>query len=163
MTPVTNQPGELQRNVMLETEQKQVEEIQGKPFPCPVCGMALPVEITYRKKPYCTCKLCGIQIFFRGKEGIKRLEKLLENKNPINEDFPEVNQAIILYNRLEKLKQKQNELKEKQELNFIEDQDLENTIAAIDGEIIQMQEKLEKTKWEAEKKNEKSSFICPCF
>ena len=139
-----------ERNVMLETDQKQVEQFRGKPFPCPVCGMDLPVEITYRKKPYCTCKLCGIQIFFRGKEGIKRLEKLLENGKQIYEDFLGANQAITLYNRLEKLKQKQNELKEKQGI-IIKDQDLENTIAAINGEIIQLQAELEKTKREAEK------------
>ncbi len=84
--------GKDQHNVTLEKR----ENLQGKPFPCPLCGMILPVEISQKEKPYCVCNLCGIQIFFRGKAGIRRLQKLLESEKPIGEEIPAASTAVSL-------------------------------------------------------------------
>ena len=42
-------------------------------FPCPVCGRLHSLGITKNKKPYLTCNDCLVQVFIRGKEGIKKL------------------------------------------------------------------------------------------
>ena len=46
----------------------------------------LPVKYTKGKnKPYITCNDCGVQLFIRGIEGIKRFEKLVgKNKKDLN-------------------------------------------------------------------------------
>lgn len=46
-------------------------------FPCPICRQLIPVKYTKNRKPYCTCNECGVQLFIRGKPGIKLFEKLL--------------------------------------------------------------------------------------
>ena len=140
-----------EHNVMLESGDSRTDDLKGKPFPCPVCNMALAVAISQKGKPYCICNSCGIQLFFRGKAGIKRLKKLLETEKPIPEDFPGVTLAVSLYNRLEKLRQQRNEMEQKQGIIF-RDQDLDNAIVVMDREIKRVQADLEKTKKEAEKK-----------
>ena len=50
-------------------------------FPCPVCGKVLPVEMSKRNKPYCTCNDCGVQLFVRGKKGIEKFKKLIGELN----------------------------------------------------------------------------------
>jgi hypothetical protein len=51
----------------------------GKQFPCPVCGAAMLVRLTFKQKPYCHCSSCVLQIFFRGKLAIHRLETIIES------------------------------------------------------------------------------------
>jgi hypothetical protein len=68
-----------QRNVTLEIS----AELAGKPFPCPVCRMPLPIELSQKQKPYCTCNACGVQVFIRGKTGIRRLQELLRVEKPL--------------------------------------------------------------------------------
>jgi hypothetical protein len=41
-------------------------------FPCPVCSGLRPVRQTKTAKPYLRCDPCGVQLFVRGDEGIKR-------------------------------------------------------------------------------------------
>ena len=50
-------------------------------FPCPVCFEPLEVRYSTKSKPYCTCNDCGVQLFIRGKEGIKRFKNLILNYN----------------------------------------------------------------------------------
>ena len=46
-------------------------------FPCPVCFEMLEVKYTFKSKPYLTCNDCGVQLFVRGKEGIKKFNPKL--------------------------------------------------------------------------------------
>ena len=46
-------------------------------FPCPLCGKALDVRQTKKKKPYVICDPCGVQMFVRGKAGLRSFEQLL--------------------------------------------------------------------------------------
>ena len=39
-------------------------------FPCPVCGEALEVRQSKKRKPYVVCDPCGVQMFVRGAGGI---------------------------------------------------------------------------------------------
>jgi DNA-directed RNA polymerase subunit RPC12/RpoP len=48
-------------------------------LPCFLCHKQLDLRITKKQKPYFICEDCGTQIFVRGKRGIKRLHKLLDN------------------------------------------------------------------------------------
>lgn len=50
-------------------------------FPCPVCFEMLEVKYTFKSKPYLTCNDCGVQLFVRGKEGIKKLKNSIPNYN----------------------------------------------------------------------------------
>ena len=135
---------------MLEN-QTEPNNLEGKPFPCPVCGMILPLEITQKQKPYCTCNLCGIQLFFRGKAGIKRLHALLQNEKPIEEYFPETNIAVTLYNRLLELNKKHEKLEEKQGIVF-RDEYLDNAVSVLNADIGKLDIQLETGRKEAEKK-----------
>ena len=51
-------------------------EVQGY-LPCPTCKELRTVGLTKRQKPYFTCNDCGVQVFFRGKEGIRRMREML--------------------------------------------------------------------------------------
>jgi hypothetical protein len=46
-------------------------------FPCCVCGEAREVGTTKKNKPYLICDPCGVQVFVRGKTGIRRFEQLV--------------------------------------------------------------------------------------
>ena len=139
-----------QHHVTLEIQDNQAEELRGKPFACPLCGMVLPVKIARTQKPYCVCLLCGIQIFFRGKAGIKRLRDLLRMEKPVAEEIPGSTVAVNLYNQLEKLKRQRDELEQQQGIIF-KDHDLANAVIAIEAEIKKVQSSLEKVKRKAEK------------
>ena len=82
---------------MLKTENKPRIDVDGKPFPCPLCGGALPVRMSLKQKPCCLCNDCGIQLFFRGKAGIKRLHNLLQSAEPVPEDFSKGTVVVTLY------------------------------------------------------------------
>jgi hypothetical protein len=132
-------------------EIKQTSEIQGKPFPCPVCGSPLPIEISQKQKPYCICNDCGIQLFFRGKAGIRRLHALLREKRPLGPDTKALNLPVPLYNRLAQLKQQREQLKNQQGL-FFRDRDLDNALVVLEAELQQVQAELERARNRAEKK-----------
>ena len=48
-----------------------------KRFPCSICGAPLDVRYTKKGKPYVICDSCGVQMFVRNGEGIRRFEILL--------------------------------------------------------------------------------------
>jgi hypothetical protein len=115
----------------------------GKSFPCPICAVSLPIRITRKQKPYCQCLDCGIQIFFRGKVGIARLEAILEDEKLVSGVWSGTNNPELLFNRIQHLKQRKSELERKQRL-FFPDPDLENAICAVKKEIQRVQGELDK-------------------
>ncbi|HJZ11511.1 MAG TPA: hypothetical protein VJ521_05145 [Acidobacteriota bacterium] len=144
-------PNNVQRNVTLRTDATPAEHLQGKPFPCPVCMMPLPIELSQKQKPYCTCNHCGLQLFIRGKTGIRRLQELLQAEEALAPETTINTHAVTLYNRLAELKQQREELESRQGV-FFRDRDLDNAIAALDGEIKRVQLELARVRKEAEKK-----------
>ena len=50
-------------------------------FPCPICAEPRELRATKNGKPYITCDSCAVQLFIRGKVGIKRLRELLETND----------------------------------------------------------------------------------
>jgi hypothetical protein len=131
-------------NVPLEKPESKPDQMAGRSFPCPVCAVNLPVRIARTQKPYCVCMDCGIQIFFRGKVGIARLLAILEDNMLVAGSWSGANTPELLFNRIQHLKQRKSELKQKQRLMF-PDPDLENTIRAVDNEIARVQGELAKS------------------
>lgn len=130
-------------NVPLGWPETRPNKMAGKCFPCPVCAVNLPIRIACTHKPYCVCMDCGIQIFFRGKVGIARLEKILEDEMLVTGVWSGTNTPELLFNRIQHLKQRKSGLERKQRLMF-PDPDLENAIRAVDNEIECAQGELEK-------------------
>lgn len=115
----------------------------GRTFPCPLCAKELDLRQSRSRKPYCVCDSCGLQIFFRGKEGISRLHRMLEASARIVGRSPAIaTPAIVAFNRLEQLRAQKNDLEQRRPLIF-GDNDLEHTIAAVDLEISRLQAALE--------------------
>ncbi len=143
--------GGIQHNVMLKTENKPRTDFDGKPFPCPLCSVALPVRISQKEKPYCVCNDCGIQLFFRGKVGIKRLQIMLQAVEPIPDEYLGTTAVVALYNLLEKLKKQKDDLEAKQGIIF-RNQTLDDAIATIDEEIKGIESAIRKARKNAERK-----------
>src|SRR5262249_18697467 len=118
-------------------------DFSGKTFPCPVCNMALRIKITCKRKPYCTCLECGIQIFFRGQDGIKRLHVIVRSEQAVAAEFNGPARALFLYNRLQGLKRQKNAFEDKQGL-FSWDGDRAKVIAALEAEIKRLRKELDK-------------------
>jgi hypothetical protein len=116
-------------------------EIFGKEFSCPLCGAGLPILISKRNKPYCTCNACGIQLFVRGKVGISRLRKLASDGILISSSGESASYGIALLNRLEQLKLQRRDLVFKRPLIFA-DSNVENAIELVDAEIKTVQVEL---------------------
>ncbi|MBI4480956.1 MAG: hypothetical protein HY651_13130 [Acidobacteria bacterium] len=135
---------------MLENQGNQARELQGKPFQCPLCGTELPIEITQKQKPYCVCNTCGIQIFFRGKLGIKRLQIMLESLDPVSQDFSGATVVVSFYNRLEQLRRQRNELDAKQGIIF-RNHTLDDAMETLDGEIQRIESVIRKARKNAER------------
>jgi len=53
---------------------------------CPTCHRELESRTSKRQKPYFVCELCGVQIFFRLREGINRLADSL-TRSICGDDF----------------------------------------------------------------------------
>jgi hypothetical protein len=130
-------------NITLEGSDNRQTTMLGKFFPCPVCGTGLGIRIARTQKPYCVCIDCGIQIFFRGKTGISRLNKILENEILIAGNDSNASIATVLFNRIQHLKHQKADLEVNQGL-IIRDPDLKNAIRAVDNEIERVQGELEK-------------------
>ncbi len=92
-------------NVTLETENVKYNRY----FPCPVCKEMIPVKDTKNLKPYFICNDCGMQLFVRGKEGIKKFNSLVSE---LGKDFTtkelinKINYFDLLKNKLEEIKNK---------------------------------------------------------
>lgn len=138
-----------QHNVTLENSETVDEAFLGKPFSCPVCGAAIPLKMSRRQKPYCTCLECGIQIFFRGKSGIERLRQLLASEKAIDSEFSGASRAVGLYNRIQQLKRRKAAYSDRQGLVF-RDADLDRVMVALDTEIERLQSALENANQESE-------------
>jgi predicted RNA-binding Zn-ribbon protein involved in translation (DUF1610 family) len=108
-------------------------------FPCPLCGTQLDLRQSRAKKPYCVCDSCGVQLFFRGKNGITRLRRLLEaHDRLVGGPTPIVTPAIFVFDRLEQLRVQKTELLRRRPLIFTDD-DLEHTIEAVEREMARLQ------------------------
>jgi hypothetical protein len=138
-----NDPQAPNVNITLEDPDDAQNNMLGKFFPCPVCGASLGIRIARTQKPYCVCIDCGIQIFFRGKAGILRLKKIIENELLIAGKDSNASIASVLFNRIQHLKRQKTDLEVKQGL-IIRDPDLKNAIRAVDIEIERVQGELEK-------------------
>jgi hypothetical protein len=130
-------------NVPLGEPESKPHKMAGKSFPCPVCAVSLPIRITRKQKPYCQCLDCGIQIFFRGRVGIARLEAILEDEKLVSGAWSGSNTPELLFNRIQHLKQRKSELERKQRL-FFPDPDLKNALCAVKKEIARVQGELDK-------------------
>ena len=113
----------------------------GKPFPCPVCNMELRLKISCKQKPYCTCLECGIQIFFRGQEGIARLYDIIKSEEAVVLEFSGPARAISLYSRLQHLK-RQKEALEKKHGRIFRNSDVVQVIEALDVEMQRVRDEL---------------------
>jgi len=82
-----------------------------------------------------------LQIFFRGKIAISRLEKIIESGILISGNNSSIDVAITLYNRVRLLKTQKMQLENKRSLLFSDD-DLENAILVIQNEIQRLQNNL---------------------
>ena len=121
-------------NVTLVPLGAGLEDLQGKKFPCPLCGDGLAILASKRGKPYCVCNPCGIQLFFRGKPGISRLLQMVKREILIPGKADGADYGIALFDRLQQLKAQKEELEEKRGLIF-RDSGVENAILIVDAEI----------------------------
>jgi hypothetical protein len=138
-----NDPQGPNVNITLDGHDDAQNNMLGKFFPCPVCGASLGIRIARTQKPYCVCIDCGIQIFFRGKAGISRLKRIIENELLIAGKDSNASIASVLFNRIQHLKRQKTDLEVKQGL-ILRDPDLKNAIRAVDIEIERVQGELEK-------------------
>jgi len=60
-----------------------MKQEEKKTFPCPLCEEPLDVRMTEKKhsKPYVICEECGVQMFVRGKAGIKKFWKQVKDED----------------------------------------------------------------------------------
>jgi hypothetical protein len=129
-------------NVTLGQPSPEAETPPVEWFPCPLCNSPMPVRLTGKKrKPYCQCLSCMLQIFFRGKVAIARLRKLIASGILVSGDNSPSDMALTLYNRIQMLNLQVGQLREKSSLLFSND-DLENVISAFENEIANLQDKL---------------------
>jgi hypothetical protein len=112
--------------------------------------MELRLKISCKGKPYCTCLDCGIQIFFRGQEGIARLYKMIKSEEAVVLEFSAPARALFLYNRLQGLKRQKKHLEDKQGL-FHHDRDRDEVIEALGEEIKRVRTELQEAKKDGEK------------
>jgi DNA-directed RNA polymerase subunit RPC12/RpoP len=131
-----------QSNVTLEAETAR-NPFEGMRFPCCLCSAALDVRISIRNKPYCICHECGVQIFFRGKSGIAKLNELIGTLKYANPQRTLPIRAVILFSDIENLRRQKGELEAKQGL-ISADPDLTIAIHAVDNQIKRVQRELRK-------------------
>lgn len=129
-------------DVTLDGPTSAAEKLLGKDFPCPLCAGSMPIRLTRKRKPYCQCLSCMLQLFFRGKIAIHRLEELVQSGILIAGNNSSSDSPIHLYNRLQLLKTQKIQLENKRSLLFPDD-DLENAISAMEKQIAAIQKNLE--------------------
>jgi len=66
-----------------------------KIIPCFLCSQELAQRKDKHSKPYFVCDPCGVQIFIRGRQGIKNLDQLLTTLR--EHDFPFREHAVVLH------------------------------------------------------------------
>jgi transcription elongation factor Elf1 len=78
MKGIKNLTNKHQRNVKyVKSFSVLTKEKPKKFFPCPICKDKLLVKYTFKHKPYCICESCGVQLFVRSENGIKKFLKLI--------------------------------------------------------------------------------------
>src|SRR5713101_7123146 len=97
-------------NVTLEEKESTASALACRKFPCQPCGAGLGIRISRRQKPYTLCLECGIQNFYRGKQGIRRLWELLDSQVLMTGTESSVDTAILLFNRIQQLRAQRKEL-----------------------------------------------------
>jgi len=107
-------------------------------FPCPLCAAGLELRESRRQKPYCICNTCGVQLFFRGKKGIARLDDLAEREKAVMAAQISTSTALATFEMLERLRAQRKTLEDRRPLIFA-DKNLENAILAIDREIARVE------------------------
>ena len=127
----------------LGERQSTANALIGREFPCQLCGVGLEIRISKKLKPYTTCLNCGVQNFYRGKKGIRRLREILDSQLLISASESSVDTVVLLYNQIQLLRAQRKGLAAKK-LFYLSDPDLENAILAVDNEIERMQGDLEK-------------------
>jgi DNA-directed RNA polymerase subunit RPC12/RpoP len=133
-----------QHNVTLrKTGEDENQALSGKNFPCPVCGTGIPVLLSYKGKPYCTCNDCGLQVFIRGKSGIARLTQLLAKNKILSSASGAASTSLALFNQLESLRKQKQDLEEKQGV-FFKDQAIADALSVVNKEIIRTEKQLQK-------------------
>ena len=137
-------------NVTLGPSGAGLTELGDKEFPCPLCGAGLPILASKRRKPYCTCNVCGVQIFVRGKAGIARLYEMANAGILVSGKKEGASHGINLLNRLEQLKLQKRDLEAKRGFIFT-DENVENAIRIVDAEIEKVEGELQKTARKAER------------
>ncbi len=103
----------------MEKHNVNVTQSRAKTFlPCFLCGSNLETRFSKNKKPYFVCCECGIQLFVRGKTGIRKLEELFANISETNIPFHRCSENFLKFNSL-----------------LTELADLRTQIKKLDGEI----------------------------
>ena len=118
-------------------------DFSGKMLLCPTCGIGLPINLTYKGKPYCTCNDCGLQLFFRGKLGIALLQASLSSTKFTSGYHNLGGDPLALVNKLEKLQEQKRQLEEKQGLIF-KNQAIDDAIALVSKDISGIEKTLKK-------------------
>jgi len=84
-------------------------------IPCFLCGKPQKIKISKSDKPYFVCSHCGIQVFVRYQQGIRKLRALLESINDSGCKFLALNesayQVLSHLSRLEELRERLNNLR----------------------------------------------------
>lgn len=62
---------------------------------CFLCAQELPQRKDKHGKPYFVCDSCGVQVFIRGRQGIKNLAELITTLR--EHDFPFRKHAAVLF------------------------------------------------------------------
>ena len=106
-------------------------------FPCPICFEMLEVKYTIKSKPCLTCNDCGVQLFIRGKKGIKIFKNLIPNYN-YKVKSQKLIELIDYYNRLN---EKLAEIEAKKPF-FGENEDLNLQEKAIKKQLNNLRKKL---------------------
>jgi len=141
-------------NVTLASPPDLLGGLVGLEFPCFLCGAGLPILPTKRNKPYLTCNSCGVQVFVRGKAGIKRLMEMAKAGVLVSRKGESACHGINLLNRLEQLKTQKQDLEMKQGIIF-RDENIENAIQIVDAETKTVEGELAEIAEKAKKENEK--------
>ena len=130
-------------NVTLGQPPPASNPLSGRQFPCSLCGNALNICFTRKNKPYTTCLVCGIQTFFRGKAGIKRLTELVNSRAFLLGNAFKSESPAAIYNRILQLREEKKTLEDKKGF-FLRDTALEDALQSLDGDICRLQNELTK-------------------
>ena len=88
-------------NVTFKATEPKGNSFAGRDFPLPcLCLRPQYFRLSRSGKPYCVCLECGIQIFFRGKLGIKRLHKIMGEELLVSGKGFGSHKANLLFNRI---------------------------------------------------------------